>query len=308
ERARSIVTRNQSPDIPFSASINPYRGCEHGCIYCYARPSHAYLDLSPGLDFETKLSAKDNAPDVLVQTLRKKSYRPETLTIGANTDPYQPVERERRITRRLLETTLESRHPVAVITKSALVLRDLDLLAELAKLELVQVFLSITTLDSRLSRIMEPRAASPARRLEAVRQLSAAGVPVGVMAAPMIPAINDHELDKIVEAAATAGARTCSYILVRLPLEIKELFEAWLDEHFADRKEKVLGLIRQTRGGKLYDSSFGVRMRGQGTYADLLARRFEVARRRHGLEERLPALSADRFEPPGAVGDQLSLL
>jgi len=307
ERARSIVTRNDSPDVPFSASINPYRGCEHGCIYCYARPSHAYLDLSPGLDFETRLVAKDNAPDVLVETLRKRNYRPEPITIGANTDPYQPIERERELTRRLLEVASSTNHPVSIITKSSLVLRDLDVLGDLADRRLVQVFVSVTTLESKLSRIMEPRAAAPARRIEVMRALSERGIPVGVMAAPMIPGLNDGELEGILRASAGAGARWASYILVRLPLEIRELFEAWLETHFPDRKERILGLIRQTRGGQLYDSSFGQRMRGQGAYADLLARRFEVARRRFGLSEELASLSAEAFRPPLMTGPQLDL-
>ena len=307
ERARSIITRNQSPDVPFSASVNPYRGCEHGCIYCYARPSHAYLDMSPGLDFETRLVAKDNAPDVLATTLRKRGYRPEVLTLGSNTDPYQPIERERRITRRVLEVCRESRHPVAIITKSALILRDLELLAELAAEGLVQVFVSVTTVSTKLSRIMEPRAASPARRFAVVKSLSDTGVPVGVMASPMIPAINDSELESILEGAAAAGAGTATYILIRLPYEIKELFEAWLDEHFAERKERVLGLIRETRGGRLYDSDFAQRMTGQGPYAQLLARRFEVACKRHHLDGALPELSSASFRPPVAAGDQLKL-
>jgi len=307
ERARTIVTRNDSPDVPFSASINPYRGCEHGCIYCYARPSHAYLDLSPGLDFETRLVAKDNAPDVLVDTLRKRNYRPETITIGANTDPYQPIERERHVTRRLLEVASASNHPISIITKSSLILRDQDLLSDLARRRLVHVFVSVTTLSSKLSRVMEPRAASPARRIEVVRALSSAGVPVGVMAAPMIPALNDNELEAIVAAAADAGASWASYILIRLPHEIGELFESWLDTHFADRKERILGLIRETRGGRLYDSSFGQRMRGQGPYAELLARRFAVACRRSGLGGELEPLSTDGFRPPVAAGDQLDL-
>jgi len=307
ERARSILSSNDSPDLPFSASINPYRGCEHGCIYCYARPTHAYLDLSPGLDFETRLVAKDNAPDVLADSLRSKRYRASPITIGANTDPYQPVERQRRITRGVLEVLLDHQHPLSIITKSTLILRDLDILEELAKSSLVHVLVSITTLDAKLMRIMEPRAASPAARLDAVRRLSKAGVPTGVMAAPIIPAINDHEIEQLVAAAARAGARTCAYVLLRLPREVSELFTAWLEQHFPDRRDRVLGLVRDARSGQLNDSEFGSRMRGRGPYAELLARRFEVARRRHGLDKRMPELSCERFELPPRRGDQLAL-
>lgn len=307
DTSRSILARNDSPDVPFERSINPYRGCEHGCIYCFARPSHAYLGFSPGLDFETRLFAKHEAPRLLREALRKPGYRPSTLVLGANTDPYQPIERKLEITRRLLEVLAEARHPVSIVTKSALVLRDLDILAPMAREGLARVCISLTTLDGRLARIMEPRAAQPKRRLEAMRQLSQAGVPVAVLAAPMIPAINDMEMEAIVCAAAEAGADVASWILLRLPRELGPLFEEWLQAHFPDRKAKALGLLRETRGGRLYDPRFGSRMRGEGPYAFLLARRFELAVRRAGLDKRSWDLDISRFRAPAPEG-QLSLL
>jgi len=305
EVARSIISTNDSPDVPFNRSINPYAGCEHGCVYCYARPKHGYRGLNPGLDFETKIIAKDNAVDLLRQELEKPSYRPETIVLGANTDPYQPIEREQRLTRRILELLTECRHPTGIVTKSGLVLRDIDLLAELASFQAIHVCVSITSLDTRLSRIMEPRASAPERRLDAVRGLAAAGVPVAVLVSPLIPAINDHEIEAVLEAAAAAGATAANSILVRLPWEVKELFEGWLETHFPDRKERVLQLIRQSRGGKLYDANWGNRMRGGGPYADILFRRFEVARRRLGLDRRSWEASAAHFRRPS--GGQLSL-
>jgi DNA repair photolyase len=298
EKTRNILTRNDSPDIPFDRSINPYKGCEHGCIYCFARPTHAYLGLSPGLDFESKLVAKPDAAASLRAELARPSYRCEVIALGANTDPYQPIERQWRITRAVLETLREARHPVSIVTKSSLVLRDLDILSEMAARNLASVFLSITTLDRALARRMEPRAATPERQLDAVRALSAAGVPVGVLVSPVIPALNDVDIERVLDAAAEAGARAAHYILVRLPLEIKDLFSEWLDTHYPDRAERVRKLIRDTRGGKLYDSRFGTRMRGEGVYAELIARRFQVAAHRLGLDRGMPPLDCSQFQRP----------
>ncbi len=307
ERIASIIARNDSPDVPFDQSLNPYRGCEHGCVYCFARPSHAYLGLSPGLDFETRITSKPDAARVLRAELSKKGYRCSVLALGSNTDPYQPVERRLGITRSMLEVLAELEHPVSIVTKSALVTRDLDLLAPMAAKNLAQVFLSITTLDPKLAAILEPRAARPRRRLETMRTLAAAGVPVGVLAAPMIPAINDSELEQILAACHDAGASDAGYVLVRLPHEIKQLFTEWLEAHFPDRKDRVLSLIRGTRDGKLYDATFGTRMRGTGEYADLIGRRFELACRRLGLHHGRPALDTTRFKGGPAAGRQLPL-
>jgi DNA repair photolyase len=308
EIARSIISRNDSPDIPFTQSINPYRGCEHGCIYCYARPTHSYINLSPGLDFETKLMAKTNAAELLENELSRRNYRPEAINLGANTDPYQPIEREYRITRSILEVCVRFRHPVTIVTKSHLVLRDLDLLQELAKDNLCYVMVSVTTLDENLKRSLEPRAPSPAARLRAIAALSAAKVPVGVLAAPMIPALNDHELEKIFEAAAAAGAKAASFILVRLPLEVKELFETWLREHAPLRAEHVLSRIRAMRGGQLNDARFGSRFKGEGVEATLMQKRGEIACRRYGLMRRMQyELNTAAFRAPPRSGDQLSL-
>jgi DNA repair photolyase len=306
ERTRRLISTNDSPDVPFDQSINPYKGCEHGCIYCFARPTHAYLGLSPGLDFETRIVCKPDGPDALRRELARPGYRCSVIALGANTDPYQPTERSLGLTRRILEVLAEHEHPVAIVTKSALVARDLDILAPMAERRLASVLVSITSLDRRLARRMEPRAAAPHRRLETIAALHAAGVPTGVLASPMIPGLNDHELEQILEAAAAAGALSARYILVRLPLEIKQLFSEWLDRHYPDRAERVKNLIRQTRGGELYDPRFGVRMRGTGPYADLLARRFDVASRRAGLDQPLPPLDCSRFRVPPAAG-QLSL-
>ena len=291
DRARSVIARNDSPDIPFEQSINPYRGCSHGCVWCYARPSHSYLGLSPGLDFETRLFYKKDAGKLLEEELSHPKYVCKPITLGANTDPYQPIERRMRVTRDLMEVLARCRHPVTVITKSALVLRDLDLLADLAKDGLAGVGVSITTLDVELKRVMEPQAASPHARLEAVRRLSEAGVPTGVMVAPVIPALTDHEMEGILEAAAAAGARWAGYVLLRLPHEVKDLFREWLAVHYPDRAEHVMSLVQQMRGGKDYDSSFGTRMRGTGPLAELLRCRFQVACRRHGL-------GTGRHQPP----------
>lgn len=297
ERARSIISRNDSPDIGFSQSVNPYRGCEHGCAYCFARPSHAYLDLSPGLDFETKLYAKTNAAERLRAELAKPSYRCSPIALGINTDAYQPIERRYQVTRSLLEVFAECRHPVSLITKNALVLRDLDLLAPMAAQRLVTVSFSVTTLDNRLAAKMEPRASAPHARLKALRTLADAGVPVGVMVAPVIPMITDRELEAILEAAFDAGARAAGYVLLRLPHELKEVWREWLQLHYPERAGHVMSLVRQMRGGKDYDSAFGRRMRGEGPFADLIAARFARARQRLGFDG-LPSLDATRFVPP----------
>ena len=303
---RTIITENQSPDIPFERSINPYRGCEHGCIYCYARQSHAYLGLSPGLDFETKLFAKSNAPALLEEALRKKNYVCKPITLGSNTDPYQPIERERRLTRRLLEILYEYRHPAAIITKSGLIKRDLDILSEMAQMNLIRVFVSVTTLNPELARTLEPRAGAPHRRIQTVRFLAEAGVPTSVNAAPMIPALNDMELETIMTAAAEAGAVSASYILIRLPGEVRDLFVNWLEAHYPDKAKHVMSLIRQTRDGKDYQSQFGHRMKGTGTYAELMNKRFVLARRRLKLEGQ-PPLATRHFRRPIRPGDQLPL-
>lgn len=300
ETAKTIITRNNSPDLPFDRSVNPYRGCEHGCIYCYARPSHAYWDLSPGLDFETRLIAKTNAAQVLEQQLGKPGYVCAPINLGSNTDPYQPIEREQQLTRRLLEVLLRYRHPVTIVTKGSLILRDLDLLAELASQRLAAVMISLTTLDDALKRTLEPRAAAPKARLRAIRVLQEAGVPVGVLCSPMIPMINDSELERLLEAAKDAGAQSAAYMMLRLPLEVAPLFEQWLHDHYPHRAAHVLSLIRQSRGGELYDSRFGARMRGEGVFAELLAQRFDKAIRRLGLNRRDGyELDCSAFCPPG---------
>lgn len=308
EAAKSIISRNRSPDVPFEQSINPYRGCEHGCVYCFARPTHSYLDLSPGLDFETRLYYKQNAAELLEAELRKPRYVCKPITIGANTDPYQPIERERRITRQLLETMLEYRHPVSLITKGSLIERDLDLLSDLARLDLVSVHVSVTSLDSTLKRNLEPRAASAAARLRMIERLAASGVPVGTLIAPVIPALTDHELESIVERVAAAGASSAGYVLLRLPHEVAGLFVEWLETHYPDRARHVMSLVRQSRGGRDYDSGWGQRMRGSGQFADLIETRFRLACRRHGLDRRRDdALRTDRFHLPPREGDQMGL-
>lgn len=297
ERARSIVSRNQSPDIPFSQSLNPYRGCEHGCVYCFARPSHAYLDLSPGLDFETKLYAKTNAAELLRREFARKGYRCSPISLGINTDAYQPIERRYRITRQLLEVFAECRHPVSLITKSALILRDIDLLAPMAQQGLVTVYVSITSLDNLLSSKLEPRAAAPHTRLKTVQALHEAGIPVGTMVAPIIPMITDSEIEHILEAAYAHGARAAGYVLLRLPHELKEVWREWLAMHYPDRAAHVMSLVQQMRGGKDYDSAYGTRMRGEGPFADLIAMRFAKAYKRIGFG-RLPALDCSSFVVP----------
>jgi DNA repair photolyase len=301
DTTRSAISWNTSPDIGFDRAVNPYRGCEHGCIYCYARPTHAYLGYSPGLDFETKLVYKPDVAELLEKELRKPGYVPRTLALGSNTDPYQPVERTLKLTRSVLEVLDRCNHPVGIVTKSAGVLRDLDILSSMAKRNLARVHMSVTTLDPRLARVMEPRAASPARRLHAIAELTRAGVPSGVLAAPMVPGLNDAEMEKILEAAAKAGARHAGYVLLRLPHELKEMFEDWLLAHFPDRAKHVLSLIRQTRGGGLNDARFGHRFSGQGVYADLLLRRFSRASRQMGFQEARTQLDCSRFAPPAGV-------
>ncbi|MGH8032644.1 MAG: PA0069 family radical SAM protein [Luteimonas sp.] len=300
ERARRIVSRNDSPDIAFGQSVNPYRGCEHGCVYCFARPSHAYLGLSPGLDFETKLSAKTNAAQRLRAELARPSYRCTPIALGINTDAYQPIERRYRITREVLEVLAECRHPVSLITKSSLVLRDLDVLAPMAAQRLVTVYVSVTTLDNRLSAKLEPRAAAPHTRLKTIRALHDAGVPVGTLVAPVIPMITDRDLEAILEAAYAAGARAAGYVLLRLPHELKQVWREWLQLHYPERAQHVMSLIQQMRGGRDYDSAFGTRMRGEGPFADLIAMRFAKAYRRCGYG-RLPALDASGFVAPATA-------
>jgi DNA repair photolyase len=299
-RARSIIARNDSPDLPFSQSINPYQGCEHGCIYCYARPSHAYLGLSPGLEFETRLFAKENAVELLRKELSRPGYRCELISLGANTDPYQPIEREYRITRGILEVLWEFRHPVGIVTKGSLVERDLDLLERMAREELVQVFVSIGSLDGEVARTLEPRAAAPYRRVETIRRLSARGVPCGTLVAPIIPFLNDKDMETVLEAVSEAGARMAGYTLLRLPWEVRELFKDWLERHYPLKAKHVMARIRDMRGGRDNDPQFGSRMKGEGHFAELLRRRFEVACRRLGLNagER-NRLDTAKFRRPG---------
>ncbi len=308
DATRTIIARNDSPDIPFDRSINPYRGCEHGCVYCFARPTHAYLGLSPGQDFESRLFAKPKAAQLLAQELRKPGYVVRSMALGTNTDPYQPIDERYQVTREILKVLRDFRHPVGIVTKSNRVLRDIDILAEMAKDNLARVAISVTTLDRKLARAMEPRAPTPERRLEAIRELAAAGVPAAVMAAPMIPALNDHELEGILERAAEAGARQAGYVVLRLPLEIKDLFREWLEVHQPGRAAHVMSLIRSMRGGKDYDAEWGKRMKGTGVYADLIAKRFKLACERLGLNKEWTPTRTDLFKPPPAAGDQLRLL
>lgn len=307
DRTVTLITRNKSPDIPFDRSINPYKGCEHGCVYCFARPTHAYLDLSPGLDFETKIFVKTNVRERLIDELGKSGYQCRTLAMGTNTDPYQPAEKQQRVTRQVLETLLEARHPVSMVTKGQLILRDLDLLAEFASLGLVSVAVSLTTLSNELKTRLEPRTASPAARLRVIEKLSGAGVPVGAMVAPVIPFVNDHEIEDIVAAGVQAGARTMNYILLRLPHEVKDLFRDWLDVHYPLKAERVMSAIRSARGGKAYDARWGTRMRGEGNIAELIGTRFRAALKRHGImNAESPTLRTDLFRAPGQR--QLSLI
>lgn len=307
ERPRTIITRNTSPDVAFDRSINPYRGCEHGCIYCFARPSHAWLGHSPGLDFETKLVARPEAPDLLARELARKSYRPEVIAIGTNTDPYQPIEKEFRIMRRVLEVLRDHHHPVGIVTKGTLIERDIDILSDMASKGLARVGITVTTLDPVLSRRMEPRVPSPARRLATIRRLTEAGCPVRVMASPMIPALTDHELEAILAAGRDAGAVSASWIMLRLPREVADLFREWLERHFPDRAARVMGRVRELHGGHNYDPDWGKRMTGEGAFADLMRHRFAVAVKRLGLDMELPALRTDLFRRPPRAGDQLDL-
>ena len=298
EKARTAITRNDSPDLSFDRSVNPYRGCEHGCFYCFARPTHAYMGLSPGLDFETRLFAKPDLPALLEREITARGYEPRTLALGTNTDPYQPIERQYRITRGILEVLSRHNHPVGIVTKSALVTRDIDLIAPMAEARLAKVAISITTLDPDLARAMEPRAASPARRLEAIRALSEAGIPVSVLVAPVIPALNDAEIEAILEAARAAGAVEAGYVLLRLPHELKDLVREWLLTHRPDRIRHVMSLVRAARGGRDYDATFGKRQQGEGPHAWLIGRRFEIAARRLGFNARRLRLRTDLFVRP----------
>ncbi len=308
DTSRTILAENDSPDIPFRYSLNPYRGCEHGCNYCYARPSHEYLGFSAGLDFERRIMVKEDAPALLRKTFLAPRWEPQVVALSGSTDSYQPVERRLGITRRCLEVFAEFRNPVAVITKSALVARDADLLGALARDGAAHVFCSLTTLDADLARRMEPRAATPERRLEAIAALTAAGVPVGVMIAPVVPGLTDAEIPRLLEAAARAGARSAGWLLLRLPAPVDRLFDGWLKEQYADRRSRVLGRIRETRAGRLSDSTFGRRMRGEGEYAKHIGALFDLTARKHGLDRRLPALDAGAFRRPAQPGDQLPLL
>jgi DNA repair photolyase len=308
DATRTIIARNDSPDIPFDRSINPYRGCEHGCVYCFARPTHAYLGLSPGQDFESRLFAKPKAAQLLRQELRKPGYQVRSMALGTNTDPYQPIDEKFEVTRDVLKVLRDFRHPVGIVTKSNRVLRDVDILADMAKDNLARVAISVTTLDRELARTMEPRAPTPERRLEAIRELNAAGVPTSVMTAPMIPALNDHEMEAILERGYEAGARHAGYVVLRLPLEIKDLFREWLEANQPGRAGHVMSLIRSMRGGKDYDAEWGKRMKGSGVYADLIAKRFKLACDRLGLNQWWTPLATDLFKPPPAAGDQLRLL
>ncbi len=300
EHAKSIISRNTSPDIPFSQSINPYRGCEHGCIYCYARPSHAYLNLSPGVDFETRLFAKVNAAELLRAELAKPGYQCELIALGANTDPYQPIEREYKITRSILEVLAACEHPVGIVTKNAMVERDIDILAPMAEKNLVNVYISLNNLDHDLARRLEPRCVAPARRLETMRHLSAAGIPVGVLVAPVIPFLTDHQIEPVLEAAYAAGARSAGYVLMRLPYEVKDLFRNWLELHYPLKAKHVMSRVQEMRGGRDNDPNFGSRMRGSGELADVLRKRFDIACTRLGFDagrrHRSPVTT--RFTPP----------
>ncbi|TIM70305.1 MAG: PA0069 family radical SAM protein [Mesorhizobium sp.] len=308
EKPRTIVTRNESPDISFDRSINPYRGCEHGCVYCFARPTHSFMGLSPGLDFESKLFAKPDAARLLDKELSKDGYQPRTIAIGTNTDPYQPIEKQYRIMREILEVLEARGHPVGIVTKSALVTRDIDILSRMAERGLAKVALSVTTLDRMLARTMEPRASTPSKRLEAIRQLSDAGIPASVMVAPIIPGLTDQEMERILDSARAAGAREAGYVLLRLPLEVAPIFKDWLLRHYPDRYRHVMSLIRSMRDGKDYDSEWGKRMKGSGPYAWQIGRRFEIAAKRLGLNAERRSLRTDQFVAAAKATEQLMLL
>jgi DNA repair photolyase len=308
EKPRTIITRNESPDISFDRSINPYRGCEHGCVYCFARPTHSFMGLSPGLDFESKLFAKPDAAKLLEKELAKEGYTPRSMAIGTNTDPYQPIERQYRIMREILEVLEAYGHPVGIVTKSALVERDIDILSRMAERGLAKVALSVTTLDRRLARTMEPRASTPGKRLEAIKTLNEAGVPASVMVAPIVPGLNDAEIERILDSAYAAGAREAGYVLLRLPLEVAPIFKDWLLRHYPDRYRHVMSLIRSMRDGKDYDSEWGKRMKGSGPYAWQIGRRFELAAKKLGFNKEKRHLRTDLFVPPEVAGKQLVLL
>lgn len=308
EKPKSVITRNESPDIPFDRSINPYRGCEHGCVYCFARPSHAYMGLSAGIDFEAKLFAKPDAPKLLERELSKPGYNVRPIAIGTNTDPYQPIEKEWRVMRQILEVLQAANHPVCIVTKSAMVMRDIDILAPMAEKGLAKVALSVTTLDRVLARAMEPRASTPAKRLEAIRALSEAGIPTSLMMAPIIPGLTDHEIERVLDSGKAAGASEASYVLLRLPLEVSPLFRDWLLRHYPDRYRHVMSLVRSMRGGKDYDAEFGKRMKGAGPYAWQINRRFDMATKRLELARRSSQMRDDLFVSPKGQGIQLSLL
>lgn len=308
EPAKSIIAKNDSPDLSFDQSINPYRGCEHGCVYCYARPGHSYLGHSPGLDFETKLYAKTNAAALLEKELAARTYVPKTIALGAVTDPYQPIERQYRISREILEVLDRASHPVGIVTKSALVVRDIDILQRLAARNLVKVAVSVTTLDAKVARAMEPRAAAPERRIAALRQLSAAGIPTQVMVAPIIPGLNDHEIEAILDAARDAGAQDAGYVLLRLPLELKEIFREWLATEFPDRATRIIKILQSMHGGRDYTAEFGLRQRGSGPFAELIASRFRLALARRGMNRRHLTLRTDLFRAPVPKGGQMRLL
>lgn len=307
EKSKSILTENNSPDVPFKLSVNPYRGCEHGCIYCYARPSHNYLGLSSGLDFETKLFVKENAAELLKKEFQKKSYKPRQIAIGANTDPYQPVEKKYKVTRSILEVCLEHRNPAGIIIKSELVLRDLDLLQKMAEHNLISVNISLTSLDPELSGRLEPRGSRPHRRLTVIRKLREAGIPTGILMAPVIPALNDHEIEELLKQAGDYGAEWADSIFIRLPHDVKELFEDWLDKHYPLKKDRVLNLIRNARGGKLYNSDYNQRMSGTGMYAEVIHKRFALARKKAGIMNRPLYINTDDFVHNPAVGMQQEL-
>jgi len=307
DATRKVITRNESPDISFDRSINPYRGCEHGCVYCFARPTHAYLGLSAGLDFESKLFMKPDAPALLERELAAPGYTPRTIAIGTNTDPYQPIEKQYQIMRRILEVLERAGHPVGIVTKSALVTRDIDILSRMAKRNLAKVAISVTTLDGKLARSMEPRASTPAKRLEALRQLSDAGIPTAAMIAPVIPAINGADIERILDAVAFAGVQSAGYVMLRLPLEVRDLFKEWLMANYPDRFRHVMKLVRETRGGKDYDSTWGKRQTGEGPYAWLIGRRFEAACERLGLNRERAKLTTEHFQKPVKGSEQLSL-
>lgn len=305
DKSKSLIAYNDSPDVGFDASINPYRGCEHGCVYCYARPTHEFLGFSSGLDFETKIMIKDDAPELLRNELSSPKWQPQLIALSGNTDCYQPVEKHKQITRRCLKVLLEFRNPVVVITKNHLVTRDIDVLSELARFDCIGVTISVTTLDHKLSSLLEPRASRPSRRLAAITALAKAGVPVGYLQAPMIPGLTDVEAPAIGVAAANAGASFSGYVALRLPFAVKSLFEQWLDQHYPDKKQKILNRVREIRGGKLNDPNFKTRMRGQGVFADQMAELFQLARKKSGIKERWPKLTTEHFRRPGR--DQLSL-